>query len=72
MKSFRTPWMPREFPLQLSRLRIYHCLYGCKDSIPRSTQWLKDPVLLGLWHRSQLQLGFHPWTRNFHTPGVRP
>ena len=26
---------------------------------------LKDPVL-HLWHRSQLQLRFSPWPRNFH------
>lgn len=25
-----------------------------------------------LQHRSQLQLGFHPWPRNFHMPRVQP
>ena len=27
---------------------------------------LKDMVLRQLWCRSQLQLGFNPWPRNFH------
>ena len=27
---------------------------------------LKGLVLLKLWCRSQLQLGFHPWPGNFH------
>ena len=33
---------------------------------------LKDPVLLQLWQRSQLQCGFDPWPRNFHMPQVQP
>ena len=28
----------------------------------------KDTVLLQLWHRSQLWLGFSPWPGNFHMP----
>ena len=27
---------------------------------------LKDPALLQLWHRSQLQHGFNPWPRNLY------
>ena len=33
---------------------------------------LKDPVLPQLQCRSQLQLGFNPWPRNFHMPWVQP
>ena len=29
-------------------------------SIPGSTQWVKDPVLLPLWRRLQMQPGFDP------------
>ena len=32
---------------------------------------LKDLALLP-WCRSQLQLEFHPWLRNFHIPRVQP
>ena len=28
-------------------------------------QWVKDVVLLQLWSRLQLQLGFDPWPGNF-------
>ena len=30
----------------------------------------KDPALLQLRHRLQLELGVHPWPGNFHTPGA--
>ena len=33
-------------------------------------QWIRDPVLLQLWCRSQLWLGFDPWSGNFHMPHV--
>ena len=35
-------------------------------------QQVKELVWLQVWHRSQLQLRFGPWTRNFHMPWVRP
>ena len=35
-------------------------------------QWVKDPVLLWLWHRPQLPLRFDPWPRNFHMQRVPP
>ena len=35
-------------------------------SIPGSVEWVKDPALLQLWHRLQLQLRFDPWPKNFH------
>ena len=31
---------------------------------------LKDPVLLQLWHRLKLRLGFSPWPWKFHMPQV--
>ena len=33
---------------------------------PGLMQWVKDPGSLQLWRRSQVQLGFDPWPRNFH------
>ena len=33
--------------------------------------WVKDPALPQLWHRSQLQYGFHPWPGNFHMSQMR-
>ena len=35
-------------------------------------QWVKDPELPQLWHRSQLWLRFDPWPGNFHMPWVQP
>lgn len=35
----------------------------------RSAQWVKDPVLQQLWHRSQLKLRSDLWPRNCHMPG---
>ena len=32
---------------------------------------VKDPVLLQLGCRSQLQLGFNPWSGNFHVPQMQ-
>ena len=40
------------------------CLCGGTSSIPGPAQWVKDLALL--WHRSQLQLRFSTWPRNFH------
>ena len=33
---------------------------GGVDSIPGQAQWVKDPMLVQLPRRSQVQLGFHP------------
>ena len=69
-------WM--EFPLWPSGLRAWHCLCNgsghCQGegAIPSPTQWVKDPVLPKLWHRSQLRLRFIPWPGNFHMPQVQP
>ena len=41
------------------------------DEVGRSlvAQWVKDPVLLQLWHRLEPQNRFNPWPRNFYMPG---
>ena len=36
-----------------------------KKGVPVVVQWVKDLVLLQLWHRLQLQPGFDPWPGNF-------
>ena len=51
----------RDFLLWHNRLRIWYFLCRGKGSIPGL-----DP-----WHRSQLQLGFDPWTWNFHMPWMK-
>ena len=48
------------------------CLRGSASSTPDPAQWVKDPALLQLWHRSQLQLGFDSWSEDFHMPLGRP
>ena len=40
--------------------------------VPTVVQWVKDLVLLQLWHRLQLQLEFDPWPGNFHMLQVWP
>ena len=37
-----------EFPLWLTGLQSFHCLYEDVGWIPGLTQWVKDPVLLWL------------------------
>ena len=39
---------------------------------PSLVQWVKDPLLLQLWCRSQLWLRFSLWPRNFHMLWVQP
>ena len=43
-----------------------------REGVPAVVQLVKDPTLLQLWHRLQLQLGFNPWPRNFHMSRVQP
>ena len=49
-----------------------HYLCRGEGQIPGLAQWSKDLVWQQLWHKSQLQLRFDPWTRNFHMPWVQP
>ena len=55
-----------------SRLGIWHCLCSGTGLTPSPGQWVKDPALLQLWHRSQLQLRFDPWPSNFHIALLQP
>ena len=55
-----------EFLLWSSGLMIQHCFCIDCGLIPGPVLWVKDSVLLQLWHRLQLQLGFVPWPGNFH------
>ena len=48
------------------------CIEYSIFSVPSVVQRVKDPVLLQLWRRSQLQVVFNPWPRNFHMPQVQP
>lgn len=43
-----------------------------EGSIPSLTQCVKDPALLQLLRRLQLQLWFDPWPWNFHLPLMQP
>ena len=45
--------------------RDQQCLWraGSHIPIPGPAQWVKDPALLQLWHRRQLQLGSDPWPK---------
>ena len=44
-------------------------LCGGTSLIPGWVQCIKNPVLVHLWCRSQLQLGFSPWPGNFRMLG---
>ena len=46
------------------------CLRGGAGQNPGPAQWVKNPALLQLWHRSQLQPKSNPWSGNFHVPQV--
>ena len=40
--------------------------------VPVVGQWVKDPALLQMWHRSPLWFVFDPWPGNFHVPQLWP
>ena len=42
------------------------------DPCAVTAQWVKDLVLLQLWHRLQLWLRFNPWPGNFSMLWVKP
>ena len=39
---------------------------SCMTGVPAVVQWVKDPVLLQLWCRSQLQFELDHLPRDFH------
>ena len=47
-------------------------LCSAVGSIPGQAQCIKNLALPQLWHRSQMQFGFNPWSGNFHMPRVQP
>ena len=57
---FRRRVLP-EFWLWCSRLGIWCCPCRGACLIPSMEKWVKDPVLLHLWHRWKLWLKFNPW-----------
>ena len=61
-----------EFLFWCNGLRIQCCLYSGISSVFSLSWWVKDPTLLQLWHRSQLQLRFNPCPRNFDMLRVWP
>ena len=48
------------------------CIKSVFFKVPPMAQWVKDAVLLKLWHRLKLQLGLDPWLGNFHMLWVQP
>ena len=57
--------MGQRVPIVVKRVKD-PALSGGAGWITGLAQWIKDLVLLQLWHRSQLWLRFNPWPRNFH------
>ena len=53
-------------PVLMQQVNDLACLCGGASLIPSPAQWVKDLVLLQLWRRSQLQLGFSSCPGNFH------
>ena len=62
---------PREFPLCLSGLRTQHSVCEDVGSIPGLSQWVKDLVLLWLWHRLAAAARIRPLAQELpYAPGV--
>ena len=57
--------------IKLSGRRKFY-ITKVNQGVPNVAQLVKDSVLLQLWSRSQLALGFDPWPGNFHMPQVQP
>ena len=47
------------------------CLCGIVGSVPSLVQWVKDPALPQLRHRSKMWLGFSLWSWNFQMSQVQ-
>ena len=52
-------------PVMAQRVETQHFLCEDMGLIPGLTQWIKDRLLPWWWRRSQLQLHFTSWPRNF-------
>ena len=50
----------KEVPIMAQRVKNPTSVHADARSILDLTQWVKDPVLLPLWRRPQLQLFFDP------------
>ena len=57
-------------PTKVQWVKDLACLCGGAGLIPSLAQWVKDPVLVQLCHRSQLWFRLDPWPGNFHMPWV--
>ena len=54
-----------KFPLCLNGIGSSSGALECRfDPLPSRAQWVQDPVLPQMQHRSQLRLGSDPWPRN--------
>ena len=70
-KIYRFKKPSKEFPLA-QQVNDPACLCGGASLIPSPAQYVKNTILLQLWHRLQRQLGVIPWPRNFHLLWVQP
>lgn len=65
-------WSRETEKTKIKKKATWSSYWGIVGSISRAVQQVKDPVLPQLWHRSQLGLGFDPWSKNFHMLRERP
>lgn len=69
MLLFLVPMVKEYFPgvpTVAQWVKVQHCLCCCEGSILGQVQWVKDQVLLQLWHRFQLWIGYDPRPKDFH------
>ena len=64
--------MDTEFPQVENLTTVAWIAAEARVQSPAWHSGLKDLVLLLLWHRSQLWLGFNAWPRIFHMLQVQP
>ena len=71
LKSQKEKDSVEEFPLWCRELRSGLSVWQCRF-YPQPSTVAENPLLLQVYHRSQLWLGFHPWTRNFQNDRREP